>query len=110
MPKTIMIDLDGVLNCYNGVYNENEIAPMRDGAKEFLERLSQDYVIEIFTVRNKKLTLKWLEQNGIADYVKDITNVKNPYASVYLDDRGLNFTGDFEKTLSQIKNFKPFWE
>ena len=105
-----MIDLDGVLNCYDGTYKEDEIAPVREGAREFLESLSHDYLIEIFTVRNKKLTLKWLQDNHLDEFITDVTNVKNPFASIYLDDRGLNFNGDFKTSLSAIKNFKPHWK
>lgn len=110
MPKTIMIDLDGVLNDYDGNYNENEIAPLREGAREFLEELAKDYEIEIFTVRNKKLTIEWLRNNNLLDLIKDVTNVKNPYASIFIDDRGINFSGNYKKTLSLIKEFKPHWK
>ena len=34
--KTILLDLDGVLNTYNGKYEENIIPPLKTGAEEFL--------------------------------------------------------------------------
>jgi histidinol phosphatase-like enzyme len=40
--KTILVDLDGVLNTYNGEYDENSIPQMKDGAKEFLQNLSKN--------------------------------------------------------------------
>ena len=53
MTKTIVIDLDGVLNTYNGHkdYDENKICPIKKGAYGFLEKLSKIFDIEIYTVR-----------------------------------------------------------
>ena len=42
-------------------------------------------------------------------YVAEVTSIKPP-ARVYLDDRGIQFTGDYEKALKDIKNFKTYWE
>ena len=35
--KTIMIDLDGVLNMYDGKFDENKLPEVRLGAKEFVK-------------------------------------------------------------------------
>lgn len=109
MQKTLLIDLDGVLNTYKGTYKENEISPPRSGVKEFLEKISIDYDIEIFTVRDKTLTQNWLDKYDLAKYVKNITNEKKQYASIIIDDRALKFNGDFTQTLNDINNFKPHW-
>ena len=37
--KTIMIDLDGVLNMYDGKYVENKLPELRHGAREFVKKL-----------------------------------------------------------------------
>ncbi len=110
MAKTLLIDLDGVLNEYSGNFNENLIPPIKHGAKEFLENLSQNYNIKIFTVRNKIVATKWLIENKIDHLVKDVTDVKDPFASLIIDDRALEFNGDFTKTLEKINNFKPYWK
>ena len=55
MPKTLLIDLNGVLNTYSGDFKEDEISAPREGVETFLQKLAQHYKIEIFTVRNKKL-------------------------------------------------------
>lgn len=110
MPKTLLIDLDGVLNTYEGNYSEIEIAPPREGVKDFLEKVSKDYNIEIFTARDKALTQAWLVQNDLDKYIKNITNHKSPYASIIIDDRALKFNGDFAQTLDDINNFKPHWK
>ena len=63
MKKTIMIDLDGVLDNYNGNYIEDTIPDIKSGAKEFIEKLSKDYKLILFTTRNSKLATIWLQEN-----------------------------------------------
>lgn len=108
--KIALIDLDGVLNNYCGDYNKYRIPDMRKGAKEFLEKISESYIIEIFTVRDKDLTEKWLNENGLLEFVSNVTNMKNPFASFIVDDRAVRFDGNYEQTIREIKGFKPFWE
>lgn len=110
MVKTIQIDLDGVLNTYCGNYDENTISAPRKGAKEFLEKLSQNYIIEIFTVRNTNLVNRWLIENKLNKYITNVSNIKNPFSTVIIDDRALRFEGDFEKTYEEIINFSPHWK
>jgi len=110
MKKTILIDLDGVLNEYSGLFNENIIPPIKHGAKDFLEHLSQSYNIKIFTVRNKIVATKWLIENKIDHFIKDITDVKDPFTSLIIDDRALGFNGSFEEVLAKTKDFKPYWK
>ena len=75
-----------------------------------MEELSKIYDIEIFTVRNKIKTIEWLQKNNITHLIKEVTNVKNPYASIIIDDRAIGFNGDFSKVLEQAQNFKPYWK
>lgn len=108
--KLILIDLDGVLNTYKGNFDENVISPMREGAYEFLEELSKNYKINIFTARNADTARQWLISNNLIDFVEEVTNIKSSFASIILDDRAINFNGDFKKSLEIIENFKPFWK
>lgn len=110
MSKIISIDLDGVLNTYNGEFNRNEIPPMRKGTPEFLKNLSKNYNIEIFTTREKNLVKSWLVENNLIEFIFNITNIKNCYASVFLDDRAINFDGDFQKAYLNIQSFTPYWK
>ena len=41
--KTLLFDLDGVLNTYDGNYDKNFISPIKDGAYKLLKELSEDY-------------------------------------------------------------------
>ena len=84
--KVILIDLDGVLNNYNGNFDKDFIPEIKTGAREFLEKLSRDYEIKIFTTRNRLMSSKWLIQNKLDKFVTDVTNVKEP-AFLHIDDR-----------------------
>ena len=90
--KILMIDLDGVLNEYAGNFDKNVMPECKKGAEEFLEKLSQNYEIKIFTARNRLQASKWLIENKLDNFAADITNVKEP-ASIYIDDRALNSLG-----------------
>lgn len=107
--RTILIDLDGVLNEYTGNFDKDFIPPIKSGAKEFLNSLSNDYEIKLFTTRNKLLAAKWLIENDVDKYISDITNVKD-VCFLFIDDRCLKFEGDFEKMGNQIKDFKVWYK
>lgn len=107
--KTIAIDLDGVLDNYNGKYDENIFSEIKDGAKEFIIELSKNYKLILFTTRNSKQAKEWLLKNKIDKYFSDVTNIK-PLAYIYIDDRALKFDGDYNQTLSEIKNYKVYWK
>ena len=103
--KTLLIDLDGVLNTYTGGFDPNFIPPIKDGAVEFLKNLSKNYEIKLFTTRNKLLATKWLIENKIDSYFQDITNTKD-VCFLYIDDRCIKFDGDYNSLKHQIENFK----
>lgn len=108
--KKFLIDLDGVLNIYgNEKFDENFIPDIKEGAKEFLEELSKEGELYLFTTRNLKLATKWLIENDIDKYFKDVTNVKIP-AYLQIDDRAICFNGNFDKTVDDIKNFNVYWK
>ena len=108
--KKILIDLDGVLNEYGKEkYDENYIPEIKEGAVEFLKNLSEEGELYLFTSRNLMLSAKWLIQNQIDIYFKDITNIKLP-SFLYVDDRTICFKGDYEKTYNDILEFKPYWK
>ena len=105
--KKILIDFDGVLNQYEK-FDENVIPPVKEGAKEFLEQLNNDETeLYLFTTRNLLLASKWLIENNLDKYFKDVTNIKIP-AYLYIDDRCICFDGNYDKTLEKINNFKVY--
>lgn len=107
--KTILIDLDGVLNEYVGEYNSNHIPKMKEGAFNFIKETSKEYNIKLFTTRNKELASKWVIENNLEQYITDITN-KKEIAWLYIDDRCIKFEGNFSLLTEQIKSFKPWYE
>ncbi len=107
--KTILIDLDGVLNEYVGKFDRNFIPPIKNGAKEFLQDLSKNYDVKLFTTRNRLLASKWVIENGLTDLISDVTNVKEP-CWVYIDDRCITFDGKFDTLINQIDAFKPYYK
>lgn len=107
--KTILIDLDGVLNEYKGIFDKDFISPIKSGAKEFLEELSKEYEIKIFTTRNKILTTKWLIENKIDNLVSDVTNIKD-ICWLFIDDRCIKFDGNYKETINNIHNFKVWYK
>ena len=107
--KTILIDLDGVLNTYTGGFDKDFIPPIKAGAKEFLENISKTFELKLFTTRNKILASKWLVENNIDHFFIDITNTKD-LAWLYIDDRCLKFDGEFSVLEEQINNFKPWYK
>jgi len=107
--KTILIDLDGVLNEYKGKFDKDFIPPIKLGAKEFLEKLAIEFDLKLFTTRNKILATKWLIENDIDNLFDDITSNKE-LAWVYIDDRCINFDGNFDNLTNSINSFKPWYK
>jgi hypothetical protein len=108
--KQIAIDWNGVLDTYTGWRGASYTYPPRDGIAEFLQSLqSYGYDIVIMTAADPDIVRKWLDDYGLSHYVKEVTDHKVP-ALVYLDDRAVQFTGDFDQALERIVSFKTFWE
>ena len=109
MKKTVLVDLDGVLNEYKGNYDESIIPPVRAGAKEFLEELSNNFIVKIFTTRPVQKVEEWFILNKLNSYISSVTNKKEP-AYVIIDDRCINFDGDYKNTIQKIENFKVWYK
>lgn len=106
--KTIAIDFDGVLNEYKGYDRKNLYQP-RKKAKEFLIELNKKYTVIVFTSRLKFDVERWLKKHHLDEYVVRVTNDKPP-AFAYIDDRGINFDGDYDKVLRKLDGFSTWWE
>ena len=105
--KVVCVDFDGVLNNYKGWQGEDELYTPCMGAKEFMETLSKDYRIIVFTVRDNDSVRDWLNYYDIV--FDDVTSTKIG-AVCYIDDRGLKFNGDYNEVLKQLDDFKTHWE
>ena len=66
-------------------------------------------MIQIFTTRNRLLASEWVINNGLKDCINDITNVKEP-SYLLIDDRCIQFEGDYKKLQSQIESFNVWYK
>ncbi len=108
--QRISVDLDGVLNLGETYRGPNHFAPVRTGARNFLTQLhNRGFEIVIHTARPVHFAKTYLRENDLMRYVNDVTNEKLP-SRIYVDDRGLKFEGDFERTLRAVDEFKTHWE
>ena len=108
--KKILIDLDGVLNDYGKEkFDENQIPEIKDGAKEFVRELSKEFDLYLFTTRNRLLASKWLINNDLDKFFKDVTDTKIP-AYLHIDDRAVCFKGNYKNALEDIQNFSVYWK
>jgi len=108
--KKILIDLDGVLNEYGKEkFDENYVPEIKNGAREFVEELNKDFDLYLFTSRNMLIASKWLIENKLDKFFKDVTNIKIP-AFLHIDDRAVCFQGNYKKTFERIKNFSVYWK
>jgi hypothetical protein len=108
--RNICVDFNGVLDTYKGWTGKATDYPPRDGVRAFLEQLSKwGYHVVVLTSVDPIEVQAWLTRYGLDRSVTTVTNVKPP-AICYVDDRAVEFKGSFEQTLSQIENFKAYWE
>ena len=108
--RTILIDLDGVLNNYTGGYQEEYIPEIREGAREFIKQLyDEGFDLKLFTTKRADLAQKWLEIYQLSEYFSETTNIKKT-AWLIIDDRCINFNGNYIDTTEKIKNFKPWYK
>lgn len=103
--KTICVDFDGVLNEYDG-YEEGDFGEPLSGSHDFIRELRKKYKVVILTSRSKEQVIDWLNNNGFPSM--KVTNRKVP-AVAYIDDRAIQFKGNYKKVISRLKNFKPYW-
>ena len=108
--KKILIDLDGVLNEYGKEkFDENYIPEIKNGAREFVEELSKQFDLYLFTSRNMMIASKWLIENKLDKFFKDVTNIKIP-AFLHIDDRAICFNGNYNDAIENIQKFSVYWK
>lgn len=107
--KVLALDFDGVVHSYkSGWTSDGDIPdPAIKGAAEGIKRLRIDYKVVIFsararTVEGRNAIIAWLAKNGIE--VDGVTDKKIP-AHVYIDDRAICFTGDWNALQEDVKDF-----
>jgi hypothetical protein len=117
--KTIAVDFDGVINSYkSGWQGPNETdEPVLNAAEGISGLWNRGNKIIIFSTRAnthegtdtiREYIRRHTENDLLANSI-EITD-KKPIADVYIDDRAIPFTGDWEETLKQIETFKPWMD
>lgn len=107
----VCVDLNGVLDQYKGYNGELQHYPIAEGAAAFLRALRGQFnTVVVFTATLPlDFAIEWVVQSGLDGLVDYITNHKVP-AQAYVDDRAVCFRGNFEDTLAELKEFKPWWQ
>ncbi|MDR0583272.1 MAG: hypothetical protein LBG57_02840 [Treponema sp.] len=117
--KTIAVDFDGVINSYkSGWKGPTETdEPVLSAAEGISGLWNRGYKIIIFSTRAntpegsdtiREYIRRHTENDLLANSI-EITDRK-PIADVYIDDRAIQFTGNWDETLEQIETFKPWIE
>ena len=100
-PKTIMIDLDGVL-CTEERTFERPLAEPLAGAIEAVRGLrAAGHTVIVYTARNwpeYRVTKKWLDDHG---FEYDGLHMGKPVADIWIDDRAVRFT-NWKDVLGQL--------
>lgn len=106
----IAIDFDDTLMDTKNVQSGYRMGPPIPGAVAYTRKLANlGHIITIFTARNvnlpsaHKAVADWLEYYKIPHH--GITNIKQPYFDVMIDNRGLNFNGNWTGMLGKIEKF-----
>lgn len=118
MSKTICIDLDGTIIHYEEWVNEEHFPELVPNVSLVLNELKEKgWLIIIYTTRsNKELISNFLSSKKVPfDYINENPNQPlnaiggKPIADIYVDDRAINFNGDWLEILKKIEAFKT-WE
>ena len=114
----IALDFDGVIAQYHGFVAKNDIQePNPEVLKAIALLRAKGCKILVHSTRGDEFLKMYCEKFAIpADYINhrlDIAgeNPGKPIAFVYVDDRTICYKGENAETLvSEILNFKPYWQ
>jgi len=114
---TIACDFDGVLNSYTSGWTGDTLPdPPVPGAIEWLEDVTNECDVIIHTARIKEsqpgqteLIKAWLLEHGLSpEALARLSFEGKVTATIYLDDRGVRFTGENFPTAEEVKNHKAW--
>ena len=117
--KTICIDFDGVIHDYSKGYEGKDVfGEMIKGADTATKVLKKKgWTIIIFTTRPDTDALrKWLKDHDVSfDYINenpdqpgDSGDKSKLIADIYLDDRAICFSGQWDWVINDIDSFMPW--
>lgn len=116
--RVVAFDFDGVIASYDGFVHGEHIRDPIPAVVEAIRTLKNEgHEILIHSTRGNAFLKKYCEQFSIpfdhinhrSDFYGD--NPGKPIAFVYVDDRNICYKGQSaEDLVSEIKNFKPYWQ
>jgi hypothetical protein len=108
--KIIAIDLDGTLYSQDGWRDRNLGKLMKGAVKELRTFKNDGWEIIIHTARSQT-DINDIELRLISDgvpYDRIWRGKGKPLADVYLDDRGITFTGSWEGIFQKVNTWQPW--
>ncbi|MEL7496590.1 MAG: hypothetical protein AAFN77_03210 [Planctomycetota bacterium] len=109
-PQTICLDFDGVIHSYQHGWQGEDVIndPPVHKVDMAIKELRKDYRVVVFSARcrtDKGVAAieAWLNKHNIE--VDEVCRNKPP-ALVYVDDRAVRFSGDWQQTIADIHSFK----
>ena len=107
---TVCLDFDGVIHSYQSGWQGAEIIgdPPIHKVDAAIRKLREDFRVVVYSARccseeGRVAIQNWLARHQIE--VDDVCEHKPP-AHVYVDDRAVNFSGDWDQTIADIKAFR----
>lgn len=108
--KTVCLDFDGVIHSYRSGWKGPTVIPDPPihRTREAVERLRKRFRVVVHSARCQdedgvRAIEKWLQQHGIE---VDEVCLHKPPAFVYVDDRAIPFSGDWDDTIAAIHSFR----
>lgn len=108
--KTICLDFDGVIHSYQTGWHGADVIPDPPIHKVevAIRQLRNDYRVVVYSARCReeagRIAIEhWLAKHNIE--VDEVCDHKPP-AHVYVDDRAVRFSGDWEQTIHEIHGFR----
>jgi hypothetical protein len=112
--RTIAVDFDGVIAEYDGWKGIGVLGAPRGDVLRALNILrSEGWKVVVYTTRGKEEIADYLAKHAIphdeinlnSDYR---TIGAKPVADVYWDDRAVRYSGDAQKDIDTIRNFRTW--